>query len=88
MTADVVLAGRIEAIIKARGATASAAREIEALLKSETRLVTLKEFGFEQGISYRTVRRLVKKGKVSTVDTVTGKRIVSSSVLPVKATSD
>jgi DNA invertase Pin-like site-specific DNA recombinase len=45
------------------------------------RLFTLKEYAFEKGVNYRTVRRWAKAGKVSLVDTPAGKRIVSSLVL-------
>jgi hypothetical protein len=60
------------------------ARRIDEL--KYQRLTTLKEFAFEKGVDYRTVRRWVKSGKVPVVDTPVGKRIMSSFALSPKAT--
>jgi predicted DNA-binding protein (UPF0251 family) len=84
MTADSTLAGRIEAIIKARGATASAAKEIEALLKSEQRLVDKKNAPAELGISERQFYRWLKAGRL-TVEMVAGRAMIDVSKMSVRA---
>jgi hypothetical protein len=84
MMPDSTLRGAIAAILEREGATKSAARKIEELMKREQRFADLKNAPDQLGISSRQMFRWIKSGKLSVLR-VAGLTMVDVSKMSVRA---
>ena len=81
---DSTLRARIAAILERHGASATAAKQIEALMKAEQRFHDLKAAPDHLGISERQMYRWIKAGRL-TVCKVAGVTMVDVSKMSARA---